>query len=405
MSGYPDITRRPSLWEARHWPAAAAPLDVAVLGGGLVGLQAALYLAGARPGLRVAMVERSDPPAGASTRNAGFACVGSLGELADDVAQIGLEATVELVLRRARGLALLERALGGTGVEIDWCGNVECFRPGEEAALRRARALLPQMNAALAGPIRRAGPVFTEVPDFAGATGIECLGAIRNALEGQLDPGAAVRALQDRLRAAGGQLLLDRVVELTPREGGGAHVSCDGYELAARAVVLAGNGFVRHWRGAQQWAAVRAIRPALNQVIVTEPLDGPTWTTPIHLDRGYGYARRVGRRILVGGFRPLAGAAAETSAFGLSPKLSEHLRAVLAELAPAAVKARSTRPAPRIEYEWSGVLGLGADRSPRAASLAPGVVLAAGLGGMGVALSGLLAREAAELVLSELPSP
>jgi len=61
--------------------------------------------------------------------------------------------------------------------------------------------------------------------------------------------------------------------------------------------------------------------------------------------------------------------------------------------------ARIISALPRIEHEWSGVLGLGATRMPKVQRLESGIVLAAGLGGMGVALGSLLGKEAAQMIL------
>ncbi|MFZ4545731.1 MAG: FAD-dependent oxidoreductase, partial [Saprospiraceae bacterium] len=56
-------------------------MDVAILGSGIVGLSAAISLKEKNPMLKVALIERSFLPYGASTRNAGFACFGSISEL------------------------------------------------------------------------------------------------------------------------------------------------------------------------------------------------------------------------------------------------------------------------------------------------------------------------------------
>jgi glycerol-3-phosphate dehydrogenase len=55
-------------------------IDVAIIGSGIVGLSAALALLDRAPSLSVAVVERGVLPEGASTRNAGFACFGSITE-------------------------------------------------------------------------------------------------------------------------------------------------------------------------------------------------------------------------------------------------------------------------------------------------------------------------------------
>ena len=67
-----------SYWEYRSFLEEA---DAVVVGGGLVGLTAAIYLRQHRPQARVLVLERDVLPNGASTKNAGFACFGSVSEL------------------------------------------------------------------------------------------------------------------------------------------------------------------------------------------------------------------------------------------------------------------------------------------------------------------------------------
>ena len=73
-------------------------LDVAVIGSGIVGLAAAIHLKTQNPGLQVAILERGPLPVGASTRNAGFACFGSMTELIDDLTRMS-EDDVRFIMR------------------------------------------------------------------------------------------------------------------------------------------------------------------------------------------------------------------------------------------------------------------------------------------------------------------
>ena len=70
-----------SYWEEQTW---FNQVDFTLVGAGLVGLNAALRLRELHPHKRILVVERGPLPSGASTRNAGFACFGSLSELLAD---------------------------------------------------------------------------------------------------------------------------------------------------------------------------------------------------------------------------------------------------------------------------------------------------------------------------------
>ena len=72
-------------------------IDVIVVGSGIVGLTTAIELKAKSPKLKVVVLERGSLPSGASTKNAGFACFGSISELTNDLEEIGLDNLMNLV--------------------------------------------------------------------------------------------------------------------------------------------------------------------------------------------------------------------------------------------------------------------------------------------------------------------
>ena len=108
-----------SYWERetlRHF-------DLIVVGGGIVGHSTALFYAESHPDARIAILERGLFPEGASTKNAGFACFGSIAELEHDLESLGAERTVELVLKRFSGLQLLRQTLGDQAIDYREVGG------------------------------------------------------------------------------------------------------------------------------------------------------------------------------------------------------------------------------------------------------------------------------------------
>ena len=94
-----------SYWEKtslRHF-------DLIVVGSGIVGLFTALFYSKQHPGQRVALLERGLFPEGASTKNAGFACFGSISELENDLKNMGASQAASLVMDRYNGLHLLRK--------------------------------------------------------------------------------------------------------------------------------------------------------------------------------------------------------------------------------------------------------------------------------------------------------
>ena len=93
-----------------------AAFDVAIVGGGILGCSVARVLRNEAPHLRCVVVERGQRPLGASTRNAGFACFGSVGEIIEDINSMGAAAAKQLVERRIDGLRRLTKIkTGGSG--------------------------------------------------------------------------------------------------------------------------------------------------------------------------------------------------------------------------------------------------------------------------------------------------
>ena len=94
-----------SVWEKESF---FAPADIVIAGSGLVGLWSAYYLKRSAPHLSITIVERGIIPTGASTRNAGFACFGSLTELVADAQKMGEDHMLELVEMRYFGGMTIE---------------------------------------------------------------------------------------------------------------------------------------------------------------------------------------------------------------------------------------------------------------------------------------------------------
>ena len=71
-----------SYWERKTW---FTNVDYTIVGSGIVGLHAALRLRQHFPESKILILEKGMLPEGASTKNAGFACFGSISEIMDDL--------------------------------------------------------------------------------------------------------------------------------------------------------------------------------------------------------------------------------------------------------------------------------------------------------------------------------
>src|SRR5574343_1430185 len=98
-----------SYWELKHW---FAQVDFTIVGSGIVGLHCALALRERFPHRKILILEKGILPQGASTKNAGFACFGSLSEILDDLKSHSEEEVLQLIQKRWSGLQLLRKKLG-----------------------------------------------------------------------------------------------------------------------------------------------------------------------------------------------------------------------------------------------------------------------------------------------------
>ena len=111
-----------SIWEKESF---FSPKDVIIIGSGFVGLWSAYNIKKRFPKKSVTILERGMIPTGASTRNAGFACFGSITELMEDISIVGLDKTMELVSMRYNGLERIQKVFKGSKIDFKLTGGYD----------------------------------------------------------------------------------------------------------------------------------------------------------------------------------------------------------------------------------------------------------------------------------------
>lgn len=101
--------------------------DIIIIGSGIVGLNAAIQLKKTAPTLKIAILERGFLPSGASTKNAGFVCFGSISELIEQEECAGLDGLTLLIEKRWKGLLKLRNLLGDKTIDYQCLGGYELF--------------------------------------------------------------------------------------------------------------------------------------------------------------------------------------------------------------------------------------------------------------------------------------
>ncbi len=373
-------------YEQSYWEFASffRDIDLLVVGSGIVGLSAALHFKEQAPSARIVVLERGPLPVGASTRNAGFACFGSMTELLDDLDHRPADEVWALVEKRWRGLLRLRKRIGDAELRYQELGGYELFRPEERESYERCADHLADFNRILRSITGRSdtfAPAHDRVAAF-GFGGVRYL--ILNEAEGQLHTGEMMRRLLEQSHRAGITLIGGTEVKRLTSNGAVARIRLhNGWELEAPRVLIATNGFAR------QLLPGLEVRPARNQVLVTEPVPGLKVAGAFHYDRGYYYFRNIDGRILLGGARHLDAAQEETTQLGGNEKIKKALQRFLHQVVLPDRNAT-------IAHWWSGILGVGPAKTPLVTRIAPNVIAAVRLGGMGVAIGSLLGAEAAD---------
>ncbi len=182
-----------SYWEIKNW---FTEVDYTIVGSGIVGLHAALRLRERFPTAKILVLEKGMLPQGASTKNAGFACFGSLSEIVEDLKNHTEEEVIALVQKRWSGLQLLRKRIPDAVLDYKPFGGYELFLEHEESLYAECVNKMAFVNEIL-NPIFRGG-VFTKEVDRFGFKGTKEY-LIFNPFEGQIDTG---NMMQELLRQA-----------------------------------------------------------------------------------------------------------------------------------------------------------------------------------------------------------
>ena len=363
--------------------------DVTIIGSGIVGLNAALALKLNEPSLHVVVIEKGVLPYGASTRNAGFACFGSISELLTDLKSHSENDVFDLVEKRWKGLARLRQIIGDQSLDYEPFGGYEIFTSADKLLSDECYEKLNYFNSELhriTGKKNVYGDASTKIKEF-GFSNIDRM--LINNGEGQIDTGKMMKALLEKCRNVGIEIL--NGVDVTKIENENKFCRIDfnnGFSILSKKVLIAVNGF------AQKFLPDYDIQPARAQVLITSPIQDLKFKGSFHYDCGYYYFRNVGNRILFGGGRNLDFAKEKTSEFGLTEIVQDSLDKLLKDVILPGTDYK-------IENRWSGIMGLGDTKSPIVKKVSGNVYCAVRMGGMGVALGSLTGEEAATLVLND----
>lgn len=367
-----------SYWELKNWFTA---VDFTIVGSGIVGLHCALALRERFPESKILILEKGMLPQGASTKNAGFACFGSISEIIDDLKSHSEEEVVQLIQKRWNGLQLLRRNLGDTIIDFKPYGGYELFLKNDESTYAECLQKLPFINDLLK-PLFRNDVFSKEVDRFAFGEIQEYV--VFNPYEAQIDTGKMMNALLQKAIANGIMILNQVEVTSYQEKSNCVEVVLSDFSFSTKKLLFATNGFAGSLTNYQ-------VKPARAQVLITEPIPNLDIKGTFHLDKGYYYLRNIDDRILFGGGRNLAFEEETTTEFGETELIQNRLEELLKEVILPNTDYK-------IAHRWSGIMGLGSTKKPIVEQISEHVFCGVRLGGMGVAIGSLIGQELADLV-------
>lgn len=370
-----------SYWESESF----ARADLIIVGGGIVGLSTALSWKERHPQDDVLILERGIFPTGASTRNAGFACFGSLTEVLSDIALMGGPQAAELLLQRKQGLDTLRARLGDDAIRYEGYGGYELIFEEQLDSVDR----IGEVNALL-------HPVFGRDVFAADTSLIEHFKlsdkhvrtVVMNPLEGQIDSGAMMRALVAKCMSAGVRIATGAGVWDIREDGGNAVVSIDDPVTDSTIVFEAAQCCICTNAAISKFFPDLWIEPGRGIVMITEPIPDLAVRGAFHFQEGYYYFRNVGSRLLFGGGRNEDFDGERTHQFGLNPFIVEKLEKLLSSVILPHTPHTTSR-------WWSGIMGFSSGKSPIVQRLSSSLVVGFGCNGMGVALGSHIGDRAA----------
>ncbi len=359
--------------------------DVAVVGGGLAGLSAALELA--QRGFDVRLLEARRVGAGASGRNGGQAIHGLACDVETVEGQLGMADAKRVWDMSIEALDLLRERITRHGIECEWRDGWL----GLATSASKAKALsawADRLERLYGYPLTRIGA--PQVRDWIASP--RYAGGIHDPRSGHLHPLKYTLGLARAAAVAGAKLHEDTPVQALEAKGPTARLRTAHGTLQARQVLLAGNVYLQGLVPALD----KRIMPVGTYIACSERLDPalaaslvPSRSAVCDTNFVLDYFRPTDDdRMLYGG---------RVSYSTLTPaRLAERMRARMVLTFPQLAQAK-------VEHAWGGFVDITMNRAPDFGRLAqaPQVYYLQGFSGHGLALTGLAGRLVAEAMAGD----
>jgi gamma-glutamylputrescine oxidase len=360
-----------------------AQVDVAVVGGGIAGLSAALHLA--KRGYSVALLEARFVGYGASGRSGGQTIFGLAAGQRALAAQVGRDDAHRLFELSVEALDCTQSLIRDYGIDCDYQGgHVHVATKG-----RHIRELQDWVQELHEDYGYRSACLLNRDELRAHVRSERYLAGLFDSRSGHLHPLKYTQGLARAAEREGVRIFensqVRRYAAGTP--SGEATVHTDGGQLRCKHLVLCGNAYIN---GVAPPLA-RRILGVGTYIIATEPLEPgrakallPNNAAIADINWILDYFR------LTADHRLLFGGRVSYSAFD-PPRLSESMRRRMVRVFPQLKDVK-------VAYTWGGFLDITMSRAPDFGRLAPNVFYLQGFSGHGMSLTGLGGKLVAEAI-------
>jgi gamma-glutamylputrescine oxidase len=355
-------------------------VDVAIIGGGITGVSAALHLA--ERGYNVALLEGEDIGWGASGRNGGQALPGFAASQMKIKSLVGAEKAGRLWDMSVEAVDLLHGQIQRFNIPCDpVMGYLHAaIKPRHVRELEETQEEMAELGAPV-GRILRGGELRARLasPRY--------LAAMEDPLSGHIHPLNYTLGLAAAAQAAGAKLYTQtRVLKVTP--GKTVTIQTSRGTVRAAFLLTAGGAYL----GDLMRPLAGYIMPVGTYIMATEPREDVKTLIPgneavcdLNFVLNY-YRRSADDRMLFGG---------RVSYSNLPPpSLKQSMLARAVRVFPQLANAR-------VEYLWGGNVDISRNRAPHFGRLAENILFAQGFSGHGVALTGLTGKIMAEAVAGQ----
>jgi glycine/D-amino acid oxidase-like deaminating enzyme len=355
--------------------------EVAVVGGGLTGVVAALHLA--RKGAKVDLFEQHTVGFGASGRNGGMATTGLSIGIRQAVEKLGFDRAARLYGAYTEAIDLIEKLVTEEQIDCDFARTGKLSLASKPAHYQGFEKTAELLNSRLGGDSQ-----LVPKAELRREIGTDVFhGGMVESKSAGLHVGKYIRGLGEAAERAGVTIHEEAPVQSRTKVGSGHELKTPRGRIQADQVLLATGAYTRR---PFYWQQVR-IAPVGSFIIATEPLDPSVCDDLLPKRRMASDSKNIlnyfritpDNRLLFGGRARFAMSNPQSD-----EKSGRLLRDVMVRTFPQLSDAR-------IDYCWGGLVDMSLDRMVHAGQH-DGVYYSMGYAGHGVQMATYMGRQMAE---------